>query len=225
LMTFPGMTSGTVSDDYTCPTSNPTIVPYGGTSPAPVYQILGLSNDYKTSNTATTLYPASNIVKAVGGVSGCSGIKAPGGEGTFYADAITAAQTTLTTTGQSGAQNAIILLTDGDASAQAPNQITTAKGSKECHEAITAAQAAKTAGTWIYTISYGSPATGCSTDTSPSITPCATLLAIATSAAYFFADTSAACPAGANSTAGLSTLFGNIGTSLTGARLLPDNTT
>ena len=29
LLAFPGMTSATVSKDYTCPTSNPTIVPYG----------------------------------------------------------------------------------------------------------------------------------------------------------------------------------------------------
>ena len=117
------------------------------------------------------------------------------------------------------------MVTDGDASASAPSQITTAKGSQECHEAITAAQTAKTAGPWIYTVSYGSPATGCSTDTSPSITPCAALLAIATSApSYFYADTTAACPAGANPTSGLNNLFQNIGTSLTSARMLPDNT-
>ena len=83
LLAFPGMTSATVSKDYSCPTSNPTIVPYGGTSPAPVYQIIGLSTDYKTSDATTTLNSASNIVKAVGGASGCSGIKAPGGEGTL----------------------------------------------------------------------------------------------------------------------------------------------
>ncbi len=40
LLTFPGMTSATVSRDYTCPTSNPTIVPYGSI-PAPVYVIVG----------------------------------------------------------------------------------------------------------------------------------------------------------------------------------------
>ncbi len=126
-----------------------------------MHQIVGLSTDYKTSDATTSLNTASDIVKAVGGVSGCSGVKAPGGEGTFYADAITAAQTTLTTTGRTGVQKAIIMVTDGDASASAPSQITTAKGSQECHEAITAAQTAKTAGTWIYTVSYGSPSSGC----------------------------------------------------------------
>ena len=175
LLAFPGMTSATVSKDYTCPTSNPTIVSYGNLTPAPVYQIVGLSTDYKTSDATTSLNPTSNVVKAVGGASGCSGIKAPGGEGTFYADAITAAQLTLTTTGRAGVQKAIIMVTDGDASASAPSQITTALGTNECHEAITAAQVAKTAGTWIYTVSYGSPSSGCSTDKSPSITPCAAL--------------------------------------------------
>jgi Flp pilus assembly protein TadG len=223
LLAFPGMTSATVSKDYTCPTSNPTIVSYGST-PAPVYQIIGLSTDYKTSDTTTSLNPASDIVKAVGGASGCSGVKAPGGEGTFYADAIAAAQTTLTTTGRSGVQKAIIMVTDGDASASAPSQITTAKGTNECHEAITAAQTAKTAGTWVYTVSYGSPSSGCSTDKSPSITPCAALLAIASDPTKFYADTTAACPAGANPTSGLTNLFQNIGTSLTSARMLPDNT-
>ena len=224
LLVFPGVTSGTVSRDYTCPTTNPTIVPYGSSSPAPVYQILGLSNDYKTSDATISLDPASNIVKAVGSASGCSGIKAPGGEGTFYGDVITAAQTTLTSTGRSGVPKAIILLSDGDATAQAPNQITNAKGSNECHEAITAAQAAKTAGTTIYSVSYGSPSSGCSTDTAPQITPCAALLAIATDSTKFYADTSAVCPVGANPPSGLSCLFQNFGTSLTGARMLPDNT-
>lgn len=224
LLAFPGMTSATVSKDYTCPTSNPTIVPYGNLTPAPVYQIVGLSTDYKTSDATTSLNTASNIVKAVGGASGCSGIKAPGGEGTFYADAITAAQLTLTTTGRPGVQKAIIMVTDGDASASAPSQITTALGHQECHEAITAAQVAKTAGTWIYTVSYGSPSSGCSTDTSPTITPCAALLAIASDPTKFYADTTAACPAGANATSGLNNLFKNIGTSLTSSRMLPDNT-
>jgi Flp pilus assembly protein TadG len=224
LLAFPGMTSATVSKDYTCPTSNPTIVSYGNLTPAPVYQIVGLSTDYKTSDATTTLNSASNIVKAVGGATGCSGIKAPGGEGTFYADAITAAQLTLTTTGRVGVQKAIIMVTDGDASASAPSQITNALGTNECHEAITAAQVAKTAGTWVYTVSYGSPSSGCGTDNSPSITPCAALLAIASDPTKFYADTTAACPAGANATSGLTNLFQNIGTSLTSARMLPDNT-
>jgi Putative Tad-like Flp pilus-assembly len=58
----------------------------------------------------------------------------------------------------------------------------------------------------------------------PQITPCAALLAIATDSTKFYADTSAVCPVGANPPSGLSCLFQNFGTSLTGARMLPDNT-
>ena len=57
---------------------------------APLYQIVGFANDYRTSDTAS-LNTSSNIVKITG--SGC--LKTPGGLGTYYADAITAAQNAL----------------------------------------------------------------------------------------------------------------------------------
>ncbi len=62
---------------------------YGGDTivAAPLYQIVPLSSDYRTSDTAA-LNPVSDIVKAT--AKGCLGV--PGGLGTFYADAITAAQ-------------------------------------------------------------------------------------------------------------------------------------
>lgn len=224
LMVFPGVTSATVSKDYTCPTGNPTSVPYNN-SPAPVYQILGLGKDYKTTDTTTTLNTSSNIVKAAGGVSGCSGIRAPGGQGTFYSDAIQAAQTTLTSTGRSGVQKAIIVLSDGDASASS-SKMPSGKYNNQCHEAITNAAAAKSAGFWVYSIAYGASATGCSTDTGANaIKPCVAMSQIASDSSKFFADTSSqGCPSGSNSTAGLVNLFQNIGTSLTAGRLLPDNT-
>ena len=46
-------------------------------------------------------------------LTGC--LTAPGGEGTFYADAISAAQAALISEGSSTAQNVIILLSDGEA--------------------------------------------------------------------------------------------------------------
>ena len=58
---------------------------------APLYQIVGFANDYRASDTAATLTAGSNIVKAT--AQGCLGT--PGGLGTYYADAITAAQTAL----------------------------------------------------------------------------------------------------------------------------------
>jgi len=235
LMVFPGVKSGTESKDYTCPTTNPTIVPYNN-SPAPVYQIIGLTNNYKTSDTTTTLNPSADIVKAAGGTnivdkqgnSSCSGIRAKGGEGTYYADVITAAQTALTNSGRTGVQKAIVLLSDGDAQASAPSQISNAKQANQCHQAITAAQAAKNANPafWVYSVAYGAPTSGCSYDKSPGITPCSALQQIASDPSKFFADTSSAaeCKNNANATSGLTNLFQNIGTDLTSARLIPDNT-
>ena len=62
------------------------------------------------------------------GQSNCTGIQAPGGEGTYYAQVIYAAQTALLAqqAANPGSQNAIILLTDGDATACASNANTTA---------------------------------------------------------------------------------------------------
>ena len=48
------------------------------------------------------------------------GVQATGGFGTFYADAITAAQTTLNWSGRAGVQKVIIFLSDGDANAKTP---------------------------------------------------------------------------------------------------------
>ena len=62
------------------------------------------------------------------GQSNCTGIKAPGGEGTYYAQVLYAAQAALMAqqAANPGSQNAIILLTDGDATACASNANTAA---------------------------------------------------------------------------------------------------
>ncbi len=146
LFVFPAVTTATQSKDYVCKTSNPTIVAYTipdtspayttGTAPASnfmlpsgdTYQILGFVNNYKTSDTATSLNQAAPMVIAVGdsGVSGCSGAQTPGGEGTYYAQVIYAAQAALVTqqAAYPNSQNAIILLSDGDATACASNAYT-----------------------------------------------------------------------------------------------------
>jgi Flp pilus assembly protein TadG len=135
LFVFPAVTTATQSKDYTCPTSNPTIVAY--TFPDPpssltmpsgdTYQVIGFENDYKTSDTATSLNTSSHIVIAAGGKSGCNGVQAPGGEGTYYAQVIYAAQAALVAqqTVNPGSKNAMIILTDGDATACASNAYTT----------------------------------------------------------------------------------------------------
>src|SRR6185312_50392 len=98
LMIFPGMQSSSqASKNYTCGQSlaSGSSQTYGN---SPVYQVVGLSNDFKSSSTATALNTSSNIVLATGGGgSGCSsGVNAVGGEGTYFAQAINAAQSALT---------------------------------------------------------------------------------------------------------------------------------
>ena len=74
---------------------------------------------YKTTDTSSTLNTASPVAIAAGegGTSCTNGLYAPGGEGTYYAQAIFAAQAALPRSRATtpGSQNAIILLSDGDA--------------------------------------------------------------------------------------------------------------
>jgi hypothetical protein len=234
LMTFPGLCSQTLSngncptatsltdtsaspyapDDYSCPASDPPITSYNND---PAYLILPFQSDYRTSdylglNTGKT---GSNLVKSVGGVTDgtCTGIQTPGGEGTFYAGGIKAAQDYLTAYHSSGVQDILIFLSDGDATAcgdvpgttklasgctknQMAGSVTSYPITNECQQAVTAATNAKNAGIEIYSISYGSEKTGCTYDQSPygtsGLTPCETMSAIATSGStssgsgYFF---------------------------------------
>jgi hypothetical protein len=149
LFVFPAVTSTTASKDYVCNTSDPTIVPYTfpNTSPAytsgapasnlqlpsgDTYQVLGFQTNYKTSDSATTLNQTAGLTIAAGdsGNSKCTGLQAPGGEGTYYAQAIYAAQAALAVQAAAnpGSSNAIIILSDGDATACATGANTTAGG-------------------------------------------------------------------------------------------------
>ncbi|MGA7342020.1 MAG: Tad domain-containing protein [Terracidiphilus sp.] len=135
LYAFPPVLASTVGKDYCSPSSgDPTHEYYEVPSltvpsPAWTYQIVPYSHDYKTSDgSGTTLNNSSNLVKALGySASGCSGLQAPGGAGTYYAQAIYQAQSDLITQQHDnpGSQNAMIILTDGDATACATNAYTT----------------------------------------------------------------------------------------------------
>jgi Flp pilus assembly protein TadG len=131
LMVFPGFTTaGGAQDDWNCSGSTGTITPYYS---SPVTTVVTLdttvpspSNTYRTSNTATSLSTFNELVKAAGaGGSGCaSGIKTPGGDGTYYAAVFSAAAAALAADGQNTApctpacaQQAIIFLSDGIAQA------------------------------------------------------------------------------------------------------------
>jgi Flp pilus assembly protein TadG len=138
LFVFPAVTGATASDDSSCPTKDPTIVAYTFPDPpsnttlptADTYQVVSFANNYKTTDAATSLNQASGIVIAAGdsGQSNCAGIQAPGGEGTYYAQVLYAAQAALLVqqAAHPGSQNAIIMLTDGDATSCASNANTAA---------------------------------------------------------------------------------------------------
>jgi hypothetical protein len=229
-MAFPGLTSTVQAQfDYDCSNNPaPAIAKYSG---SPVYQIVPFSSNYRSSDSASSLAAGSDAVLATRGVSTCNeGMDAVGGMGTYYADAITQAQTALANDGRPTARKVIIFISDGGANALATN-MPPGKALNQCHEAIVAAQAAATAGTWVYSISYGSststsPST-CTTD-SPVISSCSTMQQIASDSTKYFSDTSggdAACTSQANSISQLSDIFSYIGVDASTARLLPLNTT
>ncbi|MES1255876.1 MAG: pilus assembly protein TadG-related protein [Acidobacteriota bacterium] len=220
LMIFPGLKSATpVSKELDC-SNNLTTSDVAAYNASPVYLIVPLVSDYRISDTASALNGAnSNLVKAVDWTDGntCAssayGVESPGGVGTYFAAAITAAKANLVANGRSDAQDVIILLSDGDASAGTG-------GSNQCRGAITAAQTAATNNTWVYSIAYGAQNSGCSTD-SPSISPLATMQAIANSPGRLPDSTKFY---NQPTFASLTSIFQQIAIDLTTTRLLDDNT-
>jgi len=221
LYTFPAVTSATVADDYTCTSSKPTTVAYtftSNTAPTPNstasnmelnpstldYQVVSFENGYKASDSASTLVSSDPLAIAAGDGGSTCGFKDVGGFGTYYAQVIYAAQADLVAessgTGGNGFKNAMIILSDGNATAEASDgNIKVASGGGtlngtgtatsnpngyhsyaypstlgECGQAVIAAQAATAAGTIVYTIGYGAPSTGssanCGTDQTYSAT-------------------------------------------------------
>src|SRR5271165_520437 len=270
LFSFPNFTTTTAADQYDCTSTNPTpevytfpaigatslsTMPYksGTTTVQMTYQDLyglgdanGFVSDYRSSNSATSLSTASDLVEAVGGKSGCTPMSGPSGEGTYYAGVIYAAQAALTAeaTAHPGSQNVIILVSDGAATASSSQMATQAQSNSttyanmngtgvypsynnECQQAVTAATYATNHGTTVYTVAYGSPSTGCTTDTGSYTSPCYTMSKMASSAATFYSDdnqsgTTSSCPAG-KSVSSLNAIFTQIAGNLTVARLIPNS--
>jgi Flp pilus assembly protein TadG len=173
LIVFPGMSS------TWAPCGSPQIEAYG--TPNIVYQMIHNVLDTNYATTTGTLNDSSSLVETVGdnanGLTGC--IEAPGGEGTYYAQAIATAQAALQSEGSASAQNVIILFSDGAATATAqdmnstyatsacsPSTVCVQHDAQECNQAVYQAQQATAAGTWVYAIAYDSPTTssssGCS---------------------------------------------------------------
>lgn len=230
LLVFPGLQASQAQYDYDCSNSPaPAIAKY---SASPTYQVVPFSSDYRSSDKTSSLNAGSNVVLAArgGGAACAQGIEAVGGVGTFFADAITKAQSLLASSGRATARKVIILLSDGAANATAAN-MPASEAPNQCHEAISAAQAAASAGTWVYSISYGSSTatspSDCTTD-APVISSCTTMQEIASDSTKYFSDTSggdAACTSQANPISQLSQIFSYIGTDASTARLLPLDTT
>lgn len=256
LYTFPGYTSASQAQySYDCSSSTKPsgakyiesknfaigTVPNPGSN-LPAYKIVDYSSDYRTSNSATTLNSASNLVRAAGGVSGCAGLQATVSMNTYFAGVIYQAGYDLYVKQQArpGSQNVIILLGDGDANAPssnmpyADNSGNFASYKNECQQAVNMAQLAYSIyGMRFYSVAYGAAASGCSTDVSgsnPNITPCGTMSGMASAPQYFYSDATAtggssSCVSAAHSTLTLNQIFTQISGDLSVGRLIPDNTT
>jgi len=206
----------------------------------------GFVSDYRTSDSATTLNSSSDLVEAVGGKSGCTAMAGPYGEGTYYAGVIYAAQAALTAeaTKYPGTQNVMILVSDGAATSSSSQMANQSQSNNttyanmngagvypsynnECQQAVTAATYATNNGTTVYTVAYGSPSTGCTTDTGSYTSPCYTMQQMASSSATFYSDdnqsgTTSNCPAG-KSVSSIGDIFTQIASNLTVARLIPNS--
>jgi hypothetical protein len=259
LFQFPNVSTSNVADAYDCSSTNATKEPYtfptaGATTYTPLssstYEDVGFSSDYKTSDTATTLNTSStnnNLVKAVGGKSGCTAMGDPGGEGTYYAGAIYAAQSALVAEQAAfpGSQNVLIIISDGDAGTTDSGAMGSAgtggtypSTKQQCAQAVTAGKNVATANlygngaipTRVYSVAYGAESSGCGQDTSPTITPCQTMQGIASAPQNFFSDYTAtggtsACVSASRPTSSIAQIFTIIAGDLTVAHLISNSTT
>ncbi len=241
LMVFPPIDPSSSGYSFSCSSTEPNVVQttqngysaVAASGATATYQISPLGGGFLSGGAVST---SSGIVQALGGAtSKCSGISAPGGLGTFYAQAIASANAALTSFSSSQTppgQNAIVLLSDGIATASTTQlgNIYGKSGSStyvygsECQAAITVAQAATKGGTTIYTVAYlggeaaSAPSCGDGGDT---LTACGTMQSIASTTADFYSDTCS----NASSTQSLNQIFSSIAYSLTKARLIPPNAT
>jgi hypothetical protein len=251
LFTFPNIQANDAANDTTCPTSNPAIPAYSTpaagtawsapTGSSATYQVTDfLSNYSSTGKPNGGLNPASALAIATGasGKSHCSGMQTPGGDGTYYAGAIYAAQSALISAQASnpGSKNAIVILTDGAANT---SKMTSGKHNgntypsldDQCSQGIAAAQYASAQGTTVYTVAYGASnaANGSQCTTDPALSPCSALDQMATTAGDFYSDATASqnkgqCISAANPNLDLTQIFSQVASQFTVARLIPNNT-
>ncbi len=227
------------------------------------YQITGYGTNYSSTNGKGGSLPStsnSTIVAATTPTGKC-GMQTPGGAGTYYAGVIYEAQSSLIaqSTANANTKNIMVILSDGDASSgnggnscslpgghcildssgkPATNQGATYPSLQDqCAQAIAAANYATSQGTTVYTIAYGSPGSGCSTDVYNSknntagtnVTPCQAMQKMSsgwpTETSHFFSDSTATGGGSCVSTngGGLDTIFSNLAAQFSHARLVPNN--
>lgn len=215
LMAFPG-TATQFNPANPCPTQ-PTPIPYLSTN---IHYQIGTGFDNTYGNGSGTLNNTSPFVRAVGNratsLVGCQ--QALGGQGSYMAEVIGKAQAALPAI--AGTKNVMVLLSDGDfnaSKAQLSNK--TSFVSKQCGQAVTAAQAATAAGITVYSVAYGSPLSGCSSG--DTYNPCTTMQAMASDKSKFYSTNSNCFLAGSpNNVADLPGIFKQIAVTLSKPRLV-----
>jgi Flp pilus assembly protein TadG len=215
LMIFPGMATQYSPTSHPC-ANQPNSTPY---YTANIKYQIGTTLDATYNNGSGALNNSSPLVQAVGNgttLTGC--VTAKGGEGSYAAEVLTKAQAALPVV--AGTQNVIIFLSDGDfnaSSSQLSNQ--SGKTTKQCDQAIAAAQAATAAGTTVYAVAYGAPSSGCSSGDTHN--PCTTMQTIASDKTRFYStDSSCQIAGSANAIGSLPAAFQAITTNLTKPRLV-----
>ena len=178
IYTYPGMSQGTGSSPSAttaaanaakniCTSGTPTVTDYKKDSNPANYKVVDFKDDYRDmgSPPAPGVKTSSDLVKALGGTSGCTGLQVGRDSGggyiyTFFADSLDAAQAdlaaanvALAAAGQTTRQNVIVILSDGDANAPT-SMIETARNPNQCLRAMNSAAAATAAGTWVYSVAY-----------------------------------------------------------------------
>jgi len=99
------------------------------------YEIIPFNDVYKTNDATSSLAISSALAQAVGYAgSGCAGLSAPGGQGTYYAQVIRYAQAQLVQQQLSNpnSKNVMIILSDGDATASAASGQIVAENNPNC---------------------------------------------------------------------------------------------
>ncbi len=253
LFTFPNLQANDAKDDTSCPTSNPTIAPYSyvpkpsttnttwtaPTGTSATYQVTTFEDDYSANNQQNGGLSTSSplgIASGANTASNCTGLQAPGGDGSYLASSMYAAITALQAQAATNpnAKNALIVLTDGGMnSGNFGSGFSTTSGTypstiDQCQQTVAAGQFATSLGFTVYTVAYGASnqASACTTDSS--LSPCTELLDTASSPADFYSDATAEedngqCVSADNPNLNLNQIFASIAFRFTAARLVPNS--